>query len=127
QSCRRSSGQSPSAASSSGCSSRSTRNTPRRRQRSLGRGGTRSGSSSSSALRADERGRTLGCVGGSRTRKRRLATVLIPIPERDFDPTEVAVSWKVLGELGHEVRFATPEGRASRGDELMVRGGGLVP
>jgi putative intracellular protease/amidase len=56
-----------------------------------------------------------------------LATVLIPIPELDFDPTEVAVSWKVLSELGHEVRFATPEARAARGDELMVTGEGLDP
>ncbi len=54
-----------------------------------------------------------------------MPTVLIPIPERDFDPTEVAVSWKVLSELGHEVRFATPDGRAAHGDELMVTGEGL--
>lgn len=25
-----------------------------------------------------------------------MATVLIPIPDTDFDPTEVAVSWQVL-------------------------------
>jgi putative intracellular protease/amidase len=56
-----------------------------------------------------------------------LATVLIPIPELDFDPTEVAVSWKVLSQLGHEVRFATPDARVARGDELMVTGEGLDP
>jgi putative intracellular protease/amidase len=56
-----------------------------------------------------------------------LATVLIPIPALDFDPTEVAVSWKVLNELGHEVRFATPDGHAAQGDELMVSGEGLDP
>jgi len=28
---------------------------------------------------------------------RLVATVLIPIPDTDFDPTEVAVSWQVLG------------------------------
>jgi putative intracellular protease/amidase len=56
-----------------------------------------------------------------------MATVLIPIPERDFDPTEVAVSWKVLSGLGHEVRFATPAARAARADELMVTGEGLDP
>jgi putative intracellular protease/amidase len=56
-----------------------------------------------------------------------MATVLIPIPERDFDPTEVAVSWKVLSQLGHEVRFATPAARAARADELMVTGEGLDP
>jgi putative intracellular protease/amidase len=56
-----------------------------------------------------------------------MATVLIPIPERDFDPTEVAVSWKVLSQFGHEVRFATPAARAARADELMVTGEGLDP
>ncbi|HWD51943.1 MAG TPA: type 1 glutamine amidotransferase domain-containing protein [Acidimicrobiales bacterium] len=56
-----------------------------------------------------------------------MAGVLIPIPERDFDPTEVAVSWKVLSELGHQVRFATPAGTAARADDLMVTGRGLDP
>jgi len=54
-------------------------------------------------------------------------SILIPIPALDFDPTEVAVSWKVLTDLGHDVRFATPEGRVARGDELMVTGQGLDP
>ena len=56
-----------------------------------------------------------------------MAAVLIPIPERDFDPTEVAVSWKVLGQLGHQVRFATPNGTAAQADDLMVTGRGLDP
>ncbi len=56
-----------------------------------------------------------------------MAVVLIPVPERDFDPTEVAVSWKVLSDLGHEVRFATPTGTPALGDELMVTGRGLDP
>jgi putative intracellular protease/amidase len=56
-----------------------------------------------------------------------MATVLIPLPELDFDPTEVAVSWKLLVGLGHRVRFATPEGRPARGDGLMVTGRGLDP
>ena len=30
-----------------------------------------------------------------------MAIVLFPIPHRDFDPTEVAISWKVLTGLGH--------------------------
>ena len=29
-----------------------------------------------------------------------MGTVLIPIPDRDFDPTEVAVSWQVLRANG---------------------------
>ncbi len=56
-----------------------------------------------------------------------MATVLVPIPDADFDPTEVAVSWRVLGRSGHRVRFATPAGRPGRGDELMLTGRGLDP
>ncbi len=33
--------------------------------------------------------------------------VLIPLPDRDFDTTEVAVPWRLLTESGHEVTFAT--------------------
>jgi putative intracellular protease/amidase len=54
-----------------------------------------------------------------------VAHVLIPIPARDFDPTEVAVSWKVLTGLGHRVSFATPDGRPGAGDDIMITGRGL--
>jgi putative intracellular protease/amidase len=33
--------------------------------------------------------------------------VLIPVPDRDFDVTEVAVPWRVLRDAGHQVVFAT--------------------
>ena len=33
--------------------------------------------------------------------------VLIPLPDRDFDVTEVAVPWRVLRDAGHRVVFAT--------------------
>ncbi|MER6127780.1 type 1 glutamine amidotransferase domain-containing protein [Streptomyces sp. NPDC001795] len=33
--------------------------------------------------------------------------VLMPVPDRDFDVTEVAVPWRLLTEAGHEVVFAT--------------------
>jgi putative intracellular protease/amidase len=36
-----------------------------------------------------------------------MATVLCPLPDTDFDTTEVAVPWKLLGEAGHRVVFAT--------------------
>ena len=36
--------------------------------------------------------------------------VLIPLPDRDFDVTEVAVPWRVLRDAGHEVVFATERG-----------------
>jgi putative intracellular protease/amidase len=56
-----------------------------------------------------------------------VALVLIPLPRRDFDPTEVAVSWQVLAGQGHEVHFATPDGSAAEADDLMVTGRGLDP
>lgn len=54
-----------------------------------------------------------------------MARVLIPIPRRDFDPTETAVPWRVLTRRGHEVAFATPDGAPGRADELMLTGEGL--
>ena len=54
-----------------------------------------------------------------------MARVLIPIPAKDFDPTEVAVSWSVLKRLGHAVTFATPDGRPGQADEMMLTGQGL--
>jgi putative intracellular protease/amidase len=56
-----------------------------------------------------------------------MATVLLPLPARDFDPTEVAVSWQVLAGRGHEVVFSTPAGEPAQADELMLSGQGLDP
>jgi putative intracellular protease/amidase len=53
--------------------------------------------------------------------------VVIPIPNSDFDPTEVAVTWKTLHDAGYRVTFATPDGRPGRADELMLTGRGLDP
>ena len=36
--------------------------------------------------------------------------VLIPLPDTDFDTTEVAAPWKVLARAGHEIVFATEHG-----------------
>ncbi|WP_406002319.1 type 1 glutamine amidotransferase domain-containing protein [Streptomyces sp. NBC_00829] len=33
--------------------------------------------------------------------------VLIPVPDRDFDVTEVAVPWRMLTDAGHQAVFAT--------------------
>ena len=54
-----------------------------------------------------------------------MGTVLIPIPDRDFDPTEVAVSWQVLRADGHRVVFATESGAPGVADDIMVTGRGL--
>jgi len=44
-----------------------------------------------------------------------MGTVLILTPDRDFDPTEVAVSWQVLRANGHQVVFATESGALGGG------------
>ncbi|KLO41653.1 thiJ/pfpI-family protein [Mycobacterium nebraskense] len=54
-----------------------------------------------------------------------MGTVLVPIPDRDFDPTEVAVSWRVLTSNGHQVVFATESGSPGMADDIMVSGRGL--
>lgn len=38
--------------------------------------------------------------------------ILLPLPDRDFDVTEVAVPWRYLTGAGHEVVFATEAGGA---------------
>ena len=49
--------------------------------------------------------------------------VLIPLPDRDFDTTEVAVPWRVLTELGHRITFATEHGgNAPACDPLLLTG-----
>lgn len=52
-------------------------------------------------------------------------TILIPIPKRDFDPTEVALSWRILRAAGHRVCFATADGQRGFADPLMISGQGL--
>jgi len=51
-----------------------------------------------------------------------MATVLFPLPDRDFDVTEVAVPWKLLREAGHEPVFATETGAAPACDPLLLTG-----
>lgn len=56
-----------------------------------------------------------------------MPTIAMPIPHRDFDPTEVAVSWKVLTGMGFAVVFATPDGSPGEADAIMLDGIGLDP
>jgi putative intracellular protease/amidase len=56
-----------------------------------------------------------------------MARVLMPLPERDFDPSEAAVTWSILKDLGHMVTFATPGGKPSEADDIMISGHGLDP
>jgi putative intracellular protease/amidase len=54
-----------------------------------------------------------------------MARVLFLLPARDFDPSEAAVSWRVLAGAGHLVDFATPDGRPAVADDIMLTGQGL--
>jgi putative intracellular protease/amidase len=56
-----------------------------------------------------------------------MANVLIPLPRRDFDPSETAVPWRILVAAGHRVGFATPDGQAAAADPIMLSGEGLDP
>lgn len=49
--------------------------------------------------------------------------VLIPLPDRDFDVTEVAVPWRVLTDAGHDAVFATECGdKAPMADPRLLDG-----
>src|ERR1700728_1646773 len=54
-----------------------------------------------------------------------MARVLIPLPSRDFDPSEAAISWQVLANAGHTIFFATPDGQPAAADDMMLTGQGL--
>jgi len=51
-----------------------------------------------------------------------MATVLFPLPDRDFDTTEVAVPWQLLREAGHACAFATEVGAVATCDPLLLTG-----
>jgi putative intracellular protease/amidase len=54
-----------------------------------------------------------------------MAKVVVPLPDTDFDVTEVAVPWLLLREAGHEVVFATeagPDGPVPACDPLLLTG-----
>ncbi|MBI3557022.1 MAG: DJ-1/PfpI family protein [Deltaproteobacteria bacterium] len=49
--------------------------------------------------------------------------ILIPVPDRDFDVTEVAVPWRLLTDHGHQVVFATEKGgQAAACDPRLLKG-----
>jgi putative intracellular protease/amidase len=56
-----------------------------------------------------------------------MARVLILLPARDFDPSEAALSWRVLTNTRHAIHFATPDGRPALADDMMLTGQGLDP
>ena len=49
--------------------------------------------------------------------------VLIPVPDTDFDVTEVAVPWRLITRAGHTVAFATERGGAApAADPRLISG-----
>jgi protease I len=51
--------------------------------------------------------------------------ILVPLAAYGFDPSETAIPWKLLSAHGHEVVFATPEGKIAAADTRMLNGTGL--
>src|SRR4051794_19785010 len=48
--------------------------------------------------------------------------VLIPLPDNDFDLTEVSVPWKNFRDNGITVTFSTENGQAAKTDPLLISG-----
>jgi putative intracellular protease/amidase len=51
-----------------------------------------------------------------------MAKILFPLPDHDFDVTEVAVPWRLLVDAGHEPVFATESGATPACDPLLLTG-----
>ena len=48
--------------------------------------------------------------------------VIIPIPDNDFDLTEVSIPWKYFVNNGFEVTFSTEKGGVGKADPLLITG-----
>jgi putative intracellular protease/amidase len=48
--------------------------------------------------------------------------ILIPLPDKDFDLTEVAVPWKLFKNKGYHIVFATENGTTAQTDPLLITG-----
>ena len=54
--------------------------------------------------------------------------VVMPLPDVDFDTTEVAVPWRLLTDAGHTVTFATEHGGSAPAcDPRLLSGVRLRP
>jgi putative intracellular protease/amidase len=52
----------------------------------------------------------------------KMKKILIPLPDYDFDLTEVAVPWKLFKQQGYEITFATEMGKVAQTDSLLISG-----
>ncbi len=48
--------------------------------------------------------------------------ILIPIPDKDFDTTEVALAWEIFKKNHFQVVFATEHGKVAETDPLLLTG-----
>jgi putative intracellular protease/amidase len=48
--------------------------------------------------------------------------ILMPLPDRDFDPTEAAIPWKTCTARGFGVAFSTENGSVAEGDLRRLEG-----
>ena len=51
--------------------------------------------------------------------------LLIPVPTKQFDPSEVTIPWKILTANKVSITFATPTGSPATCDQIMLTGKGL--
>lgn len=79
----------------------------------------------------DLTGIQIPCTGGveqpEHTMTMPALNILMPLPSQDFDPSEVAVTWRILRAGGYTVSFATPDGQRAHADPRMLSGEGLDP
>lgn len=54
-------------------------------------------------------------------------TVIVPLPRKDCDPSEVSIPWKFLLQNGIRVIFSTPDAQPAVCDLKMITGEGLGP
>lgn len=50
------------------------------------------------------------------------ASILIPLPDHDFDPTESAIPWKICTSRGWKVTFSTEHGNVAQADPHLLKG-----
>src|SRR6266566_3313730 len=48
--------------------------------------------------------------------------VIIPLPDKDFDTTEVSIPWKHFVEAGLQVTFSTETGHVGQTDPRLLTG-----